>query len=86
MMPQLVTVRVRRSDGRRIRVWVPVLPVLLVCSPVVALAVVGVAVACLLYRVDVVRALDAGWGIVRALPGTRFDIEQGRTGVLVSIR
>ena len=38
MMPQLLTVRVKRPAGRPIRIWVPVLPVLLLFSPVVVLA------------------------------------------------
>lgn len=86
MMPQLLTVRVKRPDGRPIRIWVPVLPVLLLFSPVVVLAALVAAVACLVYRVNVVRALGTGWRIVSALPGTRVDVEQGRSGVLVSIR
>ncbi|MFY9932530.1 MAG: hypothetical protein WAK82_31475 [Streptosporangiaceae bacterium] len=85
-MPQLLTVRVRRPDARPIRIWVPVLPVVLVLSPVVVLAVLVAAVACLVYRVSVVRALGAGWRVVSALPGTRFDLEQDRTAVLVTIR
>lgn len=85
-MPQLLTARVTRPDGRPIRIWVPVLPVVLVFSPVVVLAVLVAAVACLVYRVNVVRALGTSWRIVSALPGTRFDIEQGRTAVLVAIR
>ena len=86
MMPQLLSVRVKRPDGRPIRIWVPVLPVVLVFSPVMVLAVLVATVACLVYRVSVVRALGTGWRIVSALPGTRFDIEQGRTAVLVTIR
>lgn len=85
-MPQLLTVRVNHPDGRPIRIWVPVLPVVLVFSPVVVLAVLVSAVACLVYRVSVVRALGTGWCIVSALPGTRVDVEQGRTAVLVTIR
>ena len=85
-MPQLLTVRVKRPDGRPIRIWVPVLPVVLVFSPVVVLAVLGAAVACLVYRVSVVRALGTSWRSVSALPGTRVDVEQGRTAVLVTIR
>jgi len=85
-MPQLLTVRVKRPDGRPIRIFVPVLPVALVFSPVLVLAALVAAVACLVYRVGVVRALGAGWRIVSALPGTRVDIEQGRTAVLVTIR
>jgi hypothetical protein len=85
-MPQLLTVRVKRPDGRPIRIWVPVLPVVLVFSPVVVLAVLVAAVACLVYRVSMVRAFGTGWRIVSALPGTRVDVEQGRTAVLVAIR
>ena len=85
-MPQLLTVRVKRPDGRPIRVWVPVLPVALLFSPVLVLAVLVAAVACLVYRVSVTRALGTGWRIVSALPGTRVDVGQGRTAVLVTIR
>jgi hypothetical protein len=52
----------------------------------VVLAVLAAAVACLVYRVNVARALGAGWRVVSALPGTRVDVEQGRTAVLVTIR
>lgn len=86
MIPQLLTARIKRPDRRPIRIWVPVLPVVLVFSPVLVLAVLVAAVACLVYRVNVVRALGAGWRIVSALSGTRVDIEQGRTAVLVTIR
>ena len=86
MIPQLLTVRVKRPHGRPIRVWVPILPVVLVFSPVLVLAALVAAVACLVYRVSVVRALGTGWRIVAALRGMRVDVEQGRTAVLVTIR
>ena len=86
MMPQLLTVKVKRPNGRPIRIWVPVLPVLLVLSPVVVLAVVVAAVACLVYRISLLRAFGTGWRIMSALPGTRLDVEHGRMAVLVNIR
>ncbi|BCJ63129.1 hypothetical protein [Polymorphospora rubra] len=86
MMPQLLTVRVDRPAGRPIRIWVPVLPVVLVFLPVVVLAVLVAAVACLVYRVSVARALGTGWRVVSALPGTRVDLQHGRTAVLVAVR
>jgi len=82
-MPQLLTVRVERPGARRIRFWVPFLPVALLLAPLVVL---GVLAACVVYSVSVERALSTGWRIVSALPGSRFDIEQGRTAVLVTIR
>lgn len=85
-MPQLVTVGVKRPKGRPIRIWVPVLPVALVLSPFLILAAVAAAIACLVYRVRVMEAFGTGWRVFSALPGTRFDIREGRTAVLVSIR
>jgi hypothetical protein len=85
-MPQLLTVRVERPEGRRIRIWVPVLPVVLVLSPFLILAALVAAVACLVYRVKMMRAFGTGWRLFCALPGTRVDVHEGRTAVLVSIR
>ncbi|MET4923493.1 hypothetical protein P3L51_14185 [Streptomyces sp. PSRA5] len=86
MMPHLVTVRGRRSDGRRLRLYVPVLPVLLVLSPLLPLAVAAGLVACLATRVSPVGALRGTGRLLWALPGTRFEIEQGRTALLISVR
>lgn len=86
MMPQLMTVRYRRSNGRRRRLCIPVLPVLLVLSPLLLLAVLGGLVACLATRVSPVGALRGVGQVLWALPGTRMEIEQGGTAVLVSVR
>jgi hypothetical protein len=86
MIPQLVTVGWRRADGRPQRLFVPVLPVLLVLSPVLVLAGLAGLVACVVFRVSSVGAL---WGVARvlwALPGTRIEIEDGRTDLLISVR
>ncbi|MCI0690276.1 MAG: hypothetical protein L0Y54_24010 [Sporichthyaceae bacterium] len=86
MIPQMVTVRHRRPDGRGLRLYVPVLPVLLVLSPLLLLAVLAGLVACLVIRVSPVGALRGTGQLLWALPGTRFEVEQGRTAVLVSVR
>jgi hypothetical protein len=86
MMPHLVTVHHRRKDGRWLGLYVPVLPVLLVLSPLLLLAVLVGLVACLATRVSPVGALRGTGRLLRALPGTRIEVEQGRTAVLVSIR
>jgi hypothetical protein len=86
MMPQLVTVRYRRHDGRRRRLYVPVLPVLLLLSPLLLLAVLAGLAACLVFRVSPVGALRGTGHLLWAVPGTRFEIEDGRTAVLISVR
>lgn len=86
MIPNLVTVAWRRPSGRRLRLYVPVLPVALVLSPLLLLAVLGGLVACRLTRVPAWGALRGTVRLLWALPGTRFEIEQSRTTVLVSVR
>jgi hypothetical protein len=86
MMPQLLTVRVERPRRRPLRIWIPVVPVLLVFSPVLVLLALAATAACLWFRIRVLRTLRAGWRLVCALPGTRVAIGHGRVAVLVSVR
>ncbi|MFJ6699049.1 hypothetical protein ACIQM4_23610 [Streptomyces sp. NPDC091272] len=85
MIPQLVTVRYRRSDGRRRRLFVPVLPVLLVLSPLLLLAVSAGLVACVVFRISPLGALRGGLRVMWALPGTRFELADGRTVFSVNV-
>ena len=86
MIPQLVTVRHRRPDGRWLRLYVPVLPVLLALSPLLLLTALAGLAACLATGVSLVDALRGAGQLLLALPGTRIEVEQGRTAVLVSVR
>ncbi|MDF2265251.1 hypothetical protein P2Q00_07320 [Streptomyces coacervatus] len=86
MIPYLVTVGCRRPDGRRWRLYIPVLLVLLVLSPLLLLAVLGGVVACLVTGVSPVGALRGAGQLLWALPGTRFELEYDRTAVQVSVR
>ena len=86
MIPNLVTVGYRRANGRWLRLYVPVVPVGLVLSPLLLLAVLGGLVACLVFRVSPVGALRGTGQLLWALPGTRIEVEEGRTAVLVSVR
>jgi hypothetical protein len=86
VIPQLVTVRLRRRDGRRLRLYVPVLPVLVVLSPLLPLALLGGLVACLIFRVSPLGALGGIGRLLWALPGTWFELEEGRTALLVRVR
>jgi hypothetical protein len=86
VIPQLVSVRHRRRDGRWLRLYVPVLPVLLLLSPLLVLAVLAGVVACLVFRISPVGALRGTGQLLWALPGTRIAIEDGRTAVHVNVR
>jgi hypothetical protein len=86
VIPQLVTVCHRRRSGRWLRLYVPVVPALLVLAPLLLLAALAGLVACLIFRVSPAGALRGIGRLLWALPGTRVEFEQGRTAVLVSIR
>jgi hypothetical protein len=86
VIPQLVTLRRRRRDGRWLRLYVPVVPVLLLLSPLLLLAALAGLVACLAFRVSPVGALRGVGQVLCALPGARFELDDGRTAVLVSVR
>jgi hypothetical protein len=86
MIPYLVTVRYRRPDGRRRQLYVPVWPALLLLAPLLLLAALAGLIACLATGVSPVGALRGVGQLLWALPGTRFELEEGRTAVLVSIR
>ncbi|GGV30944.1 hypothetical protein GCM10010182_62770 [Actinomadura cremea] len=86
MVPQLVTVGLRRRDGRRTRLYVPVVPVLTVLSPLLLPAVAAGLVACPAVRVSPAAALRGIGQPLWALPGTRIEIARGRTAVPVSVR
>ena len=85
MIPQLVSVRWRHV-GRWRRLHIPVVPVLLVLSPLLLLAVLAGLVTCLVFRVSAVGALRGVGQVLWALPGSRFEIEDGDTAVLVHVR
>ncbi|MEU5978957.1 hypothetical protein [Streptomyces sp. NPDC047315] len=87
-MPQLVTARYRRADGRVRRLYVPVVPVLLVLAPLLLLAVVGGLIACRVFGIGLRGAPGALLGVGRvlwALSGARFEMVQGRTAVQIKV-
>jgi hypothetical protein len=86
MIPNLVMVRYRGPEGRGLRLYIPVLPVVLLLSPLLLLAMLGGLVACLFTGISPAGALRGLGQVVWALPGTRIEVEQGRTIVLVSVR
>lgn len=84
MIPLLVTVR-RRGDGRWWQLYVPVVPVVLLLSPLLLLAVIGGLIACWIFHVSVIGALRGTGRVLWALPGSQFDLEYGGSAVQVHI-
>jgi len=89
-MPQLVTVRYRRPDGRWRRLFIPVLlvlVVLLMLSPLLVLAALGGLIVGRVYgyRVSFLGALGGLGQVLWALPGARLEIDDGQTAFLIRV-
>ena len=84
MMPQLMTVRVHSGRRRPIRLWIPLLPVLIVLSPLLLVASLVLVAVCVVYRVNPARAFAAGWGLLWALNGLEVEVQEGRNEVRVT--
>jgi hypothetical protein len=86
MMPWVVSGRFRDGRGRWHRLWIPVLPVVLLLSPLLLLALLVAVPVCLVHRVNPVRALVGCVALVAALAGTDIDIDQDGTALVLRIR
>jgi len=86
VIPQLVTVGYRPAGRHWRRLYIPVLPVALVASPLLLVAMAGGLVACHLFKVSPAGALRGLGQLLWALPGTRIEFQEGRTALLLSVR
>jgi len=84
-MPQLMTVRVHEKQGRPFRIWIPVLPVLLLLSPLLILAVLLLALVGLARGRNPIRAFTGTWWLITGLRGLEVDVVEDRTAVRISI-
>ena len=85
MMPQAIRVKVHNERHGPFRLWIPVLPVVLVLSPILIVAALVLAVACIAFRTNPFRALWVACRMFVALRGFHLELNQGPTRVLVNI-
>src|SRR5439155_10042691 len=86
VIPQVVNVRVRRPGRRRLRLWIPLLPLALLLSPVLLLAALVAGVACVFGQLWPAMVLSATVRLLWATSGTQIEFQQGPTAVLMTIR
>jgi hypothetical protein len=85
MIPQLITVSVRSRPGRHFRLWIPLLPIYVILSPILFLAIIAGVVACARYRINPIRVLIAATRLLSGLAGLHIDIKQGHSAVKVKL-
>ncbi|MFZ0272850.1 MAG: hypothetical protein WB524_08265 [Acidobacteriaceae bacterium] len=85
MIPTLALVQVQNPHWRGFRCWVPLIMLwlpLLLLSPLILLVLL---MACLVGRVNPLRAITTFWGILWSLPGTHVHVRSQENQVLVRI-
>lgn len=86
MIPQLITTRYRLPSGRWLRLYVPVVPVAALLSPLLLLAAAAGLIVGRVYGVSPLGALCGAGRLLWALPGTRVEIDDGQWGLSIRIR
>jgi hypothetical protein len=86
MMPQVINLRVQRPGHRRLRLWIPLLPLALLLSPVLLLAALVAGIACVFGQLWPAMVLSATVRLLWAAQGTQIEFQQGPTAVLMTIR
>ncbi len=83
MIPQIVTVRFQHRADKHFRLWIPLLPVYLILTPLLFLIIIGGVVACARYRINPFRALIAATSMLAGLSGLHVDIKQSHSNIMI---
>jgi hypothetical protein len=83
MMPQIVRVRIRGTS--RFGLWIPLLPVAIILSPLLVLGSLVLIVACLVTRINPLKAMYRSWRVFTALRGFHVEVRNRQQLVLVDI-
>lgn len=81
MIPFVAVVSLRDRESQTFRLWIPLFLVWILLLPVAVLFSPLILVACLVCRVNPLRAFGLIWQIVTALGDTRFELEHRAAGM-----
>ena len=81
MIPFVAVVSLRNQESRTFRFWIPLFLVWLVLLPLVVLLSPVIFIACLASRVNPFRGVAVMWQIVGALNDTQLEVEHRSAGM-----
>ncbi len=81
MIPFVAVVSLRNEDSRTFRLWIPLFLIWILLLPITLLLSPVICVACLVCRVNPLRAFLLMWQIVSALADTEFEMEHRTAGM-----
>ena len=81
MIPFVAVVSLRNHESRTFRLWIPLFLVWLVLLPLAVLVSPVICIACLFCRVNPFRGVSVMWQILTALADTSIEVEQRVAGM-----
>ena len=81
MIPFVAVVSLRNQESRTFRLWIPLVLIWLLLLPLGILLAPFILIACLVCRVNPLRAMAVAWQIVSALNDTQFEVEHRSAGM-----
>ena len=85
MIPLFVVIGFRTWRNHILRLWFPLFLAWLLLLPVILLLLPVFLVACLVGRVNPLRALSTGWQVLTGLKGTHIEVDDSKTLILIRI-
>jgi hypothetical protein len=85
MIPLLAVVHVRNKRGPGLHLWVPLFLLWLLLAPAILLLSPLILVACLVGRVDPLRALSVVWQVCAGLTNTYIEVSHPGVSVLIRV-
>jgi len=81
MIPFVAVVSLRNQDSRTFRFWIPLFLIWILLLPLALLLSPVIFLACLLCRVNPFRAFRLLWQVLCALGNTQFEMEHHTAGM-----
>jgi uncharacterized membrane protein len=81
MIPFVAVVSLRNQESRTVRLWIPLFLVWILLLPVALLLSPLIFIACLVCRVNPLHAFALMWQILSALGNTDFELEHHAAGM-----
>lgn len=85
MIPLFAVIGFRTWGRHNFRLWIPLFLIWLSLLPLVLVLLPLACIACLIVRVNPLRAMASGWQLLVGLTGTHIELESADHYVLIRI-
>ena len=85
MIPMIAVLGISTRRNRIFRIWIPIFLIWLLLLPLVLVLLPFFFIACLVIRVNPLRAIAGGWQLLGGLAGTHIEVRDPQHYLLLRI-